>query len=221
MKSKNKLLLGVGINDADYSVVRYEKVGGKWKVVWECPYYRRWRSMISRCYSKKYQEKQPTYKGCSVCDEWLRFSNFKKWMENQKWENRALDKDFLVEGDKVYSPSTCLFLPSELNKFITTNAASRGIYPLGVYYMKKPKHMVNEHSKPYVSQINNQAGRNIYLGIYSTPEEAHQVYLNAKLRYCEEYLEEFKDEPLIVKGLIRIKNKVQHHINNNLLLTRF
>lgn len=48
------------------------------------------------------------------------------------WEGRALDKDFLVEGNKVYSPSTCVFLPSKLNTFIITRGNARGQYPLGV-----------------------------------------------------------------------------------------
>jgi hypothetical protein len=33
--------------------------------------YRTWIRMLARCYDTKYQEKQPTYKGCIVCDEWL------------------------------------------------------------------------------------------------------------------------------------------------------
>ena len=32
--------------------------------------------MITRCYSKKYHEKEPTYKECYVCDKWLKLSGF-------------------------------------------------------------------------------------------------------------------------------------------------
>lgn len=221
MRKKTKLVCGVGINDADYKVYKYETINGKWKVVWTCPYYKRWHSMLERCYYEKLQEKRPTYKGCTVCTEWLTFSNFKRWMEEQEWEGRQLDKDLLIEGNKVYSAAACIFLPSKLNSFTTTSGKIRGQYPLGVSYMKKLKYMVNELSKPYKSSINNQTGKIFCLGYYATPEEAHQVYLSAKLGYCEEHIEEFKDEPLILKGLIRIKDKIQCHINNNLELTSF
>lgn len=221
MRKKNKLVFGIGINDLDYPTKQYEIINGKWKIVWDCPYYVKWKSMLMRCYSKKYQERQPTYKGCSVCEEWLLFSSFKSWMEEQEWEDRQLDKDFLVEGNKVYSPSTCVYLPSKLNNFITTSGKIRGRYPLGVSYKKKGKDMVNELNNPYVSKISDQAVNKIHLGYYSTQKEAHQVYLKAKLEQCEDYLIEFKDERLIMKGLTRIYNKIQYHIENNLELTSF
>lgn len=221
MSKENKLVHGVGINDADYRAHRKEKVNGRWKTIWRCPYYVKWADMLSRCYSKKCQEKYPTYIGCSVCDEWKYFSNFKKWMEQQEWDGRQLDKDFLVENNKVYSPDTCVFLPHRLNSFTLSCGKLRGKFPVGVNYQNKPKHMINELSKPYVSNISNQVGKRTHLGRYLTPQEAHQAYLKAKLKQCEAYLVEFKDEFLIAKGLIRIKNKVKYHIENNLELTSF
>lgn len=219
--SKGRLVYGLGINDADYPTKKYEMINGKWKIVWRCPYHLKWEGLLYRCYSKKFQEKRPTYKGCSVCEEWLTFSNFKKWMEQQEWEGRALDKDFLVEGNKIYSPATCVFIPSKLNNFIITNGRSRGQYPLGVCYRKKPKDMVNEYRKPYRSKINNLTGVLVHLGYHSTPEEAHQRYLQEKLKQCEEYLIEFNQEDSIIKGLTRIKDKIQCHIDNNLELISF
>ena len=41
--------------------------------------YKCWKSMLMRCYSAKYQKKQPTYKGCYVSEGWLYYPNFKKW----------------------------------------------------------------------------------------------------------------------------------------------
>lgn len=116
MKTKNKrLVYGVGNNDADYVVEKREEigyVGGKRrrKLMWVCPYYQTWKDMIKRCYSTKCQEKFPTYKGCSVSADWHTFSNFKAWMEKQNWEGKQLDKDILIEGNKVYSPETCVFV---------------------------------------------------------------------------------------------------------------
>lgn len=104
---------GVGINDSDYVVQKKETIKGidgkrKQRLVWICPYYRAWQSMLVRAYSKSYHKRRPTYIGCSVSEEWKTFSNFKSWMEGQVWEGKQLDKDLLVEGNKVYSEETCV-----------------------------------------------------------------------------------------------------------------
>lgn len=72
-----------------------------------------WSHMIERCYSKKYHVKQPTYKGCSICEDWHNFTNFLSWYdENYPTDGKTyqLDKDILVQGNKVYSPETCCFV---------------------------------------------------------------------------------------------------------------
>lgn len=90
-----------------------------------------------------------------------------------------------------------------------------------VCYKNKTKGMINEYNKPYNSRISNQTNKQVYLGYYSTPEEAHQAYLKAKLGQCEDYLIEFKDEHLIIEGLTRIKGKIQYHMDNKLELMSF
>lgn len=84
-----------------------------------------WRRMLDRCYSEYYHKHNPSYKGCSVCDEWLKLSNFYNWVikeESGYREGYHLDKDILIKGNKVYSPETCCFVPSEINElFIRMN----------------------------------------------------------------------------------------------------
>lgn len=41
--------------------------------------YRTWKGMLERCYSEKYLSKKPTYKGCSVDEDWHNFQNFASW----------------------------------------------------------------------------------------------------------------------------------------------
>lgn len=73
-----------------------------------------WQNMLQRCYDPKCHVKRPTYIGCSVCAEWHNFQNFAKWMSKQNCEGKQLDKDIKVEGNKVYSPETCMFVtPAE------------------------------------------------------------------------------------------------------------
>jgi hypothetical protein len=208
---KNKLVWGVGINDADYIVNIQETIGyvdGKQKLksVWRCPFYNTWVSMLERCYSEKFHIKQPTYIGCSVFEEWLTFSNFKRWMQTQDWEGKQLDKDLLFKGNKIYSPDTCIFVSKEVNSFLTERGACRGKYPIGVSYKKKSEWMVNELSKPYVAQVSDGTGKTTYLGIFATPEEAHQVWLKAKIELAKELAAEQTD-PRVAKAIVeRYKN---------------
>src|SRR3972149_480728 len=43
--------------------------------------YNIWKSMIQRSYCQKTQEKSPSYKVVSVCDDWHNFQNFAAWFE--------------------------------------------------------------------------------------------------------------------------------------------
>ena len=90
------LVFGVGLNDANYTV--NPVVSGK---SYLCSIYSRWQGMLERCYSKKYQVLSKTYSECTVCEEWLTFSNFKTWMEQQDWKGKQLDKDIIKKGNKI------------------------------------------------------------------------------------------------------------------------
>lgn len=76
--------------------------------------YIRWKNMIQRCYDQKVQNKyKPEYKDKTVCEEWQNYANFKIWFDEHYVpdDNQLdLDKDLLVQGNKVYSPETCVFL---------------------------------------------------------------------------------------------------------------
>ena len=171
--NRNKKLCGVGVNDADYNVVEHATVGGKSKIVWKCPFYRTWTDMLKRCYYSKLQSKNPTYIGCSVCEEWLTFSRFKTWMEEQDWQDKQLDKDLLKEGNKVYCPEYCLFVDGKINKFVTDSGAARGEYMIGVYWHKR-------HGK-FVSQCNNPfIGKQEHLGYFTNELEAHLTWKKRK-----------------------------------------
>jgi hypothetical protein len=177
MTYNRKLLQGVGINDAKYAVKLSQVVDGVRKKLWVCPYYSRWEGMLQRCYSPKYLERRPTYKGCRVCEEWLTFSNFKAWMEIQDWEGKHLDKDILVDGNKIYSPETCVFILPIINSFILDSSGVRGKLPLGV--------SINENcirsrcSDPFKI-------RGYHIGYFKTPEEAYQAWRERKHQYAVE-----------------------------------
>ena len=198
MKPK-KLVYGVGINDADYVVQKFEQLGyvdgkQKQKLVWKCPYYERWAHMLARCYSAKYQENKPTYKGCSVSTEWHTFSSFRRWMEGQDWEGKHLDKDLLFEGNKVYSPESCVFVSQLVNSFTNDNGATRGEWLIGVNWHKRDGKFQSNCSNPFTK-------KNEYLGYFDCEQEAHEAWMRRKLELAHE-LAEIQTDPRIAKTLI-------------------
>lgn len=179
--SRRKPVYGIGINDADYIV--QPTVSGKHL---RCLFYTKWKGMLERCYSLKYQHKEPTYIGCTVCDEWIYFSNFKKWMELQDWKNKELDKDLKILGNKIYSPNNCLFIEKSLNSLFNDNKAIRGKYPKGVSFYKD--------YKMFQSKICIK-GKAKYLGVFNNARSAELAYIKAKNKEIirQSNLEENKD----------------------------
>ena len=174
----NKLVYGVGVNDLGYRTLVQEEVtknGGKSirEIVFRCRYYAAWIAMLTRCYSKKFLESRPSYIGTSVCSEWLYATTFRKWMEQQDWYGKCLDKDIVAPGSKLYSPDTCAFVLPATNLFVTASDASRGEYPIGVDLFK--------HTGKYRASCKNPfTGKREHLGYFSTPEEAHEAWRKRK-----------------------------------------
>lgn len=185
---KTKLIYGVGVNDADYSVQVRVK-GGK---TLHCPFYTVWVGVLRRCYSERWKAKYPTYQDCTVSDDWLTFSNFKRWMESQDWQDKVLDKDILITDNKRYSPETCVFITSNVNKFCNENKAVRGEWPIGVSMYE---HGFHARAK------NVQTNKLEYLGTYSNAEEAHEVWLAFKLKQAHILASKQTDER-VAKALI-------------------
>ena len=169
----NTLTYGVGINDADYNVYECTVVDGKRKIVWRCPFYRTWTDMLMRCYSEKFQSRNPTYKGCSVCKEWLTLSNFKEWMTSKDWEETQLDKDLLKEGNKIYSPEYCIFVDRKINNFVTDRGASRGDCMIGVHWHKRDEKFQSNCNNPFT-------GKREHLGYFTNELEAHLAWKKRK-----------------------------------------
>lgn len=145
-----------------------------------------WNSMISRCYNIK-NTHFTNYKDVTVCEEWLNFQNFAKWYsENfnpKTMRNWHLDKDILVKGNKIYSPETCCFVPSEINNLFTKRGKNRGILPIGVsknYY--KYRSYILKNSTQY------------NLGNFFTPEEAFEAYKIAKEQHIKEIADKWRDK---------------------------
>lgn len=202
MKKKKATVCGVGINDADYKVNKTSSkmVDGKRvkKIEWRCPFYSTWHSMLERCYSSKFQTKNPTYEVCTVCDEWLRFSNFRAWMIQQDYRGKELDKDLLFKGNKVYNPETCVFVSKMLNLFFTSNGANRGKWLIGVSWHKETGKFRSQCNNPF---LNTQE----HLGLSDTELEAHLAWKKRKNELAQRYATKQTDERVIDALLTRFK----------------
>ena len=172
MNSKNKLVYGWGINDVTYKVALHEKLGNK-KRIWVCPYYDDWCGILERCFSLKCQDKCPTYKGTTIYEEWKYLTNFIKWVDsqpNKNWRHCVPDKDLLSGESKIYSPDTVVYIPNDLNVFITDRKNDRGLLMIGVC-------LVPSKNKPYYCSCSNPfKKKQEYLGRFKSELEAHLVW---------------------------------------------
>lgn len=189
MMGIRKVYGGIAICDADY-VVQVKRPDKEFKdkviTVWQCPFYTRWFSMLRRCYSAAYHKRQPTYIGCTVCKEWLLFSSFKAWMETQDWEGKELDKDILVQGNKVYSPETCVFVSRVVNTFVKPFSGNTGEFPRGVYWNKNTKKFIAQCENPFTK-------KKVFLGCFNNVDEAAIAYSEYKFELAKFLAETCKD----------------------------
>lgn len=187
---------GWGINDVNYPVHKTEVINGKCKNVWVCPYYQKWFNMFNRAFNPKYHEVNPSYVGVKVCEEWRYLSNFIEWVDSQPngdWKNCELDKDFLSSENKIYSPETAVFLPKNINSFITDGARYRGACMIGVNFTPS-----ESGKNPYKAYCQNPfASGNGYIGRFGSELEAHLAWKAKKHKYACQLAENQKDHRVV------------------------
>ena len=94
-------------------------------------------------------------------------------MEQQDWHGKSLDKDIIAPGSKLYSPETCAFVLQATNLFVIASDASRGEYPTGVSLCKPTGKYRAKCGNPFT-------GKQEHLGLFSTPEDAHEAWRRRK-----------------------------------------
>lgn len=147
-----------------------------------------WNNMLNRCYNENMRDSNQTYADCEVSDNFKYLSYFKEWCNKQIGFNNKgwqLDKDILVKGNKVYSETTCCFVPQEINTLIVKADNIRGKCPVGVYFDKE-----RSMFKVWFSAD----GKGVYKGRYNTPEEAFQAYKQAKESYIKVVANKWKGQ---------------------------
>lgn len=173
---KRKPRYGVGINDLPH-VTKIKDEFGKTRTH---SGYVQWWSLLARCYCERELSKCPTYRDVLVCDDWLKASNFVAWQKTQyREEGWQLDKDLISIGNRVYSPDTCLYVPSWLNSFTLNRSSDRGEFLIGCCWNKQSKKYHANCNHP----LHNSQG---YLGLFDTELEAHLAWRERKLNIALE-----------------------------------
>lgn len=170
-----KLIYGVGINDLS-EPTRYSK-GANTKE------YNLWLQMLRRCYSEKALKRNPTYKDCYVSENWLKFALFAKEVRELRGFGDIgyeLDKDLIIQNNKIYSAETVCFLPKSLNSALTIPSFKSKDLPCGVTYF----------DGKYWSRLPPISHRKAH----STPEEAFEVYKKVKENYVRSLADIWKDK---------------------------
>ena len=184
------IVFGKGINNSNYKVNSPVFINKRY--YYRCPYFYKWNNMIRRVYTN-----QKGYENVTVCKEWLVFSNFKKWMEGENWENNELDKDIIKPNNKIYSPETCCFVNKKINMILNYKQKTNSVLPVGVSY----------HGNKFRSQCNYN-GKRISLGVFSNCELAYKAYVNFKCKVIKEIINDLSRNIYD----IRIINGLKLHI---------
>ena len=146
-----------------------------------------WCGILRRCYDPKFHKKEPTYKGCKVEDYLLNFQHMCEWIDKNYYEipgeKMELDKDILCKGNKIYSRETCIFVPKRINSLFVKRDNARGDTSIGVDQLS---------SGNYEVRCNDGYGKRIYLGTYSTEEEAFQIYKKYKEKVIKETIDSYE-----------------------------
>ena len=179
MPKQRTLVHNWGINDAPYPVQH-------------CPYYFVWKDMLRRAHSPKWYIDNPTYKGCTIDEQWKYFTVFKQWLIDNNWtKGMHIDKDLLIPGNMHYGPDTCLIVDPQVNTFFVSRQSDRGEYPIGVVKV------TNNKTNPYAAKCRKK-GKKYHIGYYPTEELAHTAYLEYKVKVGKE-LQAEQTDPKIIK----------------------
>ena len=106
-----------------------------------------WHGILTRCYNPG--ARQETYKGVTVCERWLNFQNFCEDIKDvsgyERWltdHSMSIDKDGIIEGNKIYSKETCQFIYCGDNTRLSNKSKSvyKAISPVNeIFYFRNQR----------------------------------------------------------------------------------
>lgn len=142
--------------------------------LYKSPVYKIWQNMTTRCYNPN-TPYYPYYggRGIGVCGRWLGENGFQNFYEDiGKYWQKGLTLD-RKDTNGHYEPSNCRWATDEEQV-----QNSRG---LGYFWHKGAQKWAAHITVSY---------QHIHLGLFDTPEEARQAYIEAKWKYHGVWLDE-------------------------------
>lgn len=180
-----KKVYGVAVNDIRGSTADSKQI------------YTAWYGMMTRCFSEAYQEKYPTYKGCTVHHEWLTYSNFHYWALVNYQDGMHLDKDILHPGNKHYCPDRCVFVPHWLNSFVSNMKKKPRDLPMGVHRSR------NKFGARFGSRSTG-----VFIGSFETAEQAGAAYMAYRRPEIERRIRSYEalenSDSRVVSALVKL-----------------
>lgn len=166
------LLYGVGVNDYPEPIRAINDE------------YHRWVHMINNCHgplSRKF-DKKPV-----VDPRWLSLSTFIEWLRAQpNWRDYELHKGIKEAGNVVYSPDHCIMVHPTIRRVLRPRQRAYIGMPHGV---TKSRREFGKGQKSYIAQGRSTlTGKNLFLGVFPTPEAAHQAWQRDKIEHLLECL---------------------------------
>lgn len=186
-----KLVRGIGINDLPGHTYYRDPATGKLRIQ---PAYASWNAMLQRAYDEKLHARNPSYIDCTVHPDWLRFSVFKAWFDQNYVPGWCLDKDLIHPGNKVYGPEHCRYVPPYINLIVTDSRATRGQWPLGV---TKQARGVSFQASCWAD------GEQIRLGSFDCPMSAHNAWQEKKANAIDTTLLRYMKEQVVHIEVVR------------------
>lgn len=162
---------------------------------------RLWSDIQQRCkIGGHYQSKKPTYVGCTMSENFKDFQFFAEWHQAQVGyclKDYHLDKDILVDYNKIYSEDNCVLVPKDLNAFFKRFESLQKL-PQGVWISQ---------SGLYGASIGSEVtSRKKHLGVFNTIEDASYAYKVAKDALAKEWYQrlssgEFKIDTRVIERM--------------------
>lgn len=157
---------------------------GKFSAKSNSPQHNVWSKMIARCYDKTVREfNRYGGRGVYVHKDWHNFQIFHDWFDKNYVEGYQLDKDLKNPDNLVYSPDTCIFIPSPVNKILISNNKFRSEFGVGVHIRPNGKFQASYGCFSKTKTI----------GTFNSAEEAFSAYKEAKESHIKVVADLYKD----------------------------
>ena len=149
--------------------------------------YRMWLEMMTRCYGNR-KVTTNSYNDVIICDEWHIFENFENWfLENYyniNEERMTVDKDILIKGNRIYSPTNCLIVTQYINSLFASVNFNK--IRCGTCFIK--------NYNMYKASCKRIDSKNSFIGYYENIEDAHNAYIITKREVIRQIADKYKQE---------------------------